>query len=130
MQRERRLILKFRKTLIMSCMALLLVASCSKSALYISGDEEAIGAEIYVDGEKIGHLEKRVYAGSTSKNPTVVEREKGLQERLEIKPGDEFAGAEIRVPSGKHKILFVSEAGKRLQKEIRIQGEQYIAVDF
>jgi hypothetical protein len=128
--RGRRCKLKFKEALVISFLALLLVASCSRSSLYISGDEEAIGAEIYVDGEEVGYLEKRVYSGTTSKNSTVVKREKRLQELLEIRSGDEFAGAEIKVPAGKYKIMFISKAGKRVQKEIRIQGEQYIAVDF
>jgi hypothetical protein len=105
--RGRRCKLKFKEALVISFLALLLVASCSRSS-----------------------LEKRVYSGTTSKNSTVVKREKRLQERLEIRSGDEFAGAEIKVPAGKYKIMFISKAGKRVQKEIRIQGEQYIAVDF
>jgi hypothetical protein len=103
---------------------------CAKPTLYISGDSQAVGAEIYVDGQKVGTMEKYVYVGSTSKDLVVVEREKNLQQRLGIKPGDIFSGTEISIPTGKHEIMFVNKKGKHLKKDIVIQGESYIAVDF
>lgn len=123
------------------------------SRLYISGDSHSIGAEIHIDDQKVGIMEKRVYSGP-SPTEEEIKKQHEMQRRLGIpqtdppKPGDIFAigvdihvnsgekqpeygiYGDIRVPSGKHKILFVNKEGKRLEKQIEIKGENYIAVDF
>jgi hypothetical protein len=108
----------------------MILGGCLKGSLSISGDKEAVDAEIYVDGHKVGLMEKHVYVGSTSKDLEVLEREKRVEQRLGIKPGDIFSGTDIQVQSGTHEIMFVSKEGKKLKKVIKIQGEGYIAVDF
>lgn len=118
-----------KRAFILFFLVILFSGGCLKSSLYISGDKKAIDAAIYVDGQKVGLMEKRVYVGSTSNDPIVVEREKKEQQRLGIRPGDIFSGAEIQVPNGKHELMFIKE-DKQLRKEIKIQGENYIAVDF
>jgi hypothetical protein len=117
------------KTLIISFLFFLLVCGCSKSTLYISGDVQAVGAEIYVDGKKVGVMEKKTYVGSTSKDPLILGRENKMQQLLGIKSGDIFSGAEIKIASGKHEIMFTNE-GKSLKKDINIQGENFISINF
>jgi hypothetical protein len=128
MQRERWIILK--RTFIFYLVLSLFLGGCLKSSLFISGNEKAINAEIYVDGHNFGLMEKRVYVGSVSRDPVVVEREKKEQQRLRIKPGDIFSGAEIKISSGRHEIMIMNKEGDQLKKEINIQGETYITVDF
>jgi len=123
------------------------------SRLYITGDSESIGADIFIDGNKVGIMEKYVYAGpqlSTEeiKKQHEVQQRLGMKPTNPPKPGDVFAVgvdlrissskkkpeygiySDIRVPLGKHEIMFINREGGKLKKKIKIQGENYIAVDF
>jgi hypothetical protein len=123
------------------------------SRLYITGDSQAIGADIFIDGKKVGIMEKYVYAGPQP-SAEEIKKQHEAQQRLGMKltnppkPGDVFAvGVDLRISSGekkpeygiysdirvslgKHELLFINKEGKQLKKEIKIQGENYIAVDF
>ncbi len=108
----------------------MLLFGCGKSTLYISGDSQSVGAEIYIDDQKVGIMEKGVYQGSTSKDPVVVERHAKLMQELGIKAGDVYAGADIKIPSGEHELKLVSVDGKHLSKRFKIRGENYLNVSF
>lgn len=108
----------------------MLLAACGKSTLHISGDSRSVGAEIFIDGRKVGVMEKRVYEGSTSKDPVVVEREKKLMQDLAIKPGDVRAGAMIKIAAGEYELKLLSVEGKELTKRFKIRGENYLIVSF
>lgn len=142
------------------CLVSILVTGCTddregmKTArLYITGDAKSVGAEIFVDGEKVGVMEKRVYSGPMPSEEKA-EKQRESQKRLGIKPtepmkpGDVFAVGvdikikkgekdpeygiynDIRIPLGKHEILFVGRDGKHLKRSIEVKGESYINVDF
>lgn len=108
----------------------MLLTGCGKGTLYISGDSQSVGAEIFIDGQKVGIMEKGVYQGSTSKDPVVVERHAKLMQELGIKTGDVYAGADIKIPSGEHELKLVNVGGKQLTKRFKIRGENYLNVSF
>lgn len=149
-----------RILIILSLISIVLLGSCINNnesirgtKLYIVGDAQSVDAEIYIDGQKVGIMEKHVYSGPRSTEEEI-EKQHKMQQQLGIKPtnplktGDIFAvGVDIRiksgekkpeygiyrdikVPSGKHEILFISKKGKRLKKELKMNGENYISVDF
>lgn len=124
---------------ICSAMALLFIV-CQDSderlkgpRVYITGGEQSIGSEIYVDGVKIGEMLERIYSGPES---------------MVLEKGDKFAIGKqiinlekdvkkehqkydyIRVPRGNHKFKFISKDGKILEKEIEIKSETYLGIDF
>ena len=108
------------KRALMACFIFNLLFSCSfEPTLYIAGDSQAIGAEIYVDGQKVGIMNKSVYEGSTSKDPLIIEREKKLQDKSGIKPGDIFSAAEINISPGRHEIMFRNKDGKVLKNTLK-----------
>ncbi len=121
--------------------------------LFISGDEQAVGADIYIDGQKVGVMVKGVYAGPKPSKEDI-KKQHEMQRRFGIKPtkppypGDVSADGidlriakgerkpeygiykQIRASMGRHEILFISKEGKRLKKEIKVQSENYLRVDF
>jgi len=111
-------------------LALLLPGCRGSSRLFISGDAEAAGAEIYVDGTRVGVMTDRVYVGSTSDNPAVVKREEELRRRLGVARGDHFSTAEIQLKAGRHQLLLISPTGKRLQLDIDAGREVYVDINF
>lgn len=146
------------KSLLILFLVFILVAGCAReenegSRLYISGDSQSVGADVYVDGQKIGIMKKHVYSGPKPTEEEIKKQHEG-QQRLGIEPtnppepGDVSAVcvdirinngekkpeygvySGIRVPDGKHEIKFINKTGKILKKELNIQGENYIVVDF
>ena len=110
--------------------------SRGSSRLYINGDAKSVGASIYIDGKKVGIMEKRVYSGSDS---SAVGMKKGdvfaigVDIRITNKEKKPEYGIynQIRVLNGKHEILFLNvKENKHLKKTIDIHSEGYIAVDF
>lgn len=138
----------------------LLLAGCVRneeamqgSRLYISGDSQSVGADIYIDGKKVGVMKKRIYSGpdlteEEIKKQHESQRRFGVEPISPLKPGDVYAVgidiriingerepeygvySDIRVTNGKHEISFIDKEGKRLAKQIEIKGENYVAVDF
>lgn len=110
----------------------MLLLGCSNGTLYISGDSESVGAEVLIDGRKVGVMEKHVYVGSTSKNPVVVKREQknSFMPGYRIKKGSVFSSAHIKVPNGEHELTVVGVDGRRLKKRFKIRGENYLNVSF
>lgn len=105
-------------------------AGCGVGTLHLTGDDEAIGATVEIDGKAVGQLGAFSYTGSTSPDPVVIERERGLQRESGIHPGQKFAAAEIRVANGPHDLSVMSKTGKRLSRRFTMQGEDYIRVRF
>ena len=136
---------------VLSIVGVLMLFGCSEagSKLYITGDREAVGAEIHLDGKRVGIMERRIYSGPA---PTEAElraraegqRRLGLAPTPPMKPGDVFAegiaasdkpagsGAhdQVRAPAGPHEIAFVHRDGRRLVKRIEVRNEVYIGVSF
>lgn len=139
---------------------IILLTGCSSNEewkkgpeLHINGDSQSIGAYIYIDGQKVGVMKKEVYTGPKP-NEEDIKKHHELQKRLGITPtnpivpGDVFAVGidlriaegkkkpeygilkDIRASMGKHEILFLNKEGKRLTKEIKVQSENYLRVDF
>jgi len=97
------------KLLISFCLITVLLGGCSYDPiLYVSGSSETIGAEVYIDGQKVGVLEKQARP----------------------KPEEVFALAKIKVSRGKHKLTVVNNKGKKLTTEFEMSGSNYITVDF
>ncbi len=110
-----------------SFLVAMLLSGCGKSTLDIAGDSQSVGAEIFIDGQKVGVMEKLVVVGLKSKNP---DEDKKLNQRFGIKPGEVRAHAFVEVPSGEYEIAFVSVEGKQLKKRFKIRGENYLNVSF
>ena len=95
--------------LLLSIVGLILIG-CSEripgSKLYITGDSHAVGAEIYLDGERVGVMERRIYAGPSAPDDELrarseMQRRLGLASASPMKPGDEFSvGVDLRVARG------------------------------
>jgi len=120
------------------------------SKLYIVGDSRAVGAEIYLDGERIGVMERRIYSAPRSSKQDELAAHAEARQRLglaampPLKPGDVFAegvgdaakqaGArvydQVRAGPGPHELAFVHRDGRRLVKRIEVRSEVYIGVDF
>lgn len=111
-----------------SLFMVMLITGCSKS-VYISGDSQSVGAEIFIDGQRVGTM-KRVVVGPSSKDFVVAEREKEIMESMGIKVGTVIASGFIEVPSGEHEVTFVSVEGKRLTKHFKIRGDRGLNVSF
>ena len=121
---------RFTSAIIVVCI-LLFAVGCSEPTIYISGDENAIGTEVYVDGEKIGLMNEYIYAGSDSKNEIIVNRERELLEKAQLKKGQKSSGITIKLPRGKYNVQFVTKDGKILETEIIVKGgEMYGIVNF
>jgi hypothetical protein len=91
------------------CLISTLLVGCREGAmLYISGDSKAVGADVYIDGQLVGIMEK------------VTDSE----------TGHIGAGAEMRLLGGKHKVKIVNKEGKELTIEIEMKGPNYIHVKF
>jgi hypothetical protein len=73
------------------------------SKLYITGDEEAIGAEVIIDGKEMGIMKKGPKSGAILM---------------------------LNIPSGEHDIVVISKDGEKLTKSFTIKGENYLGVDF
>jgi len=128
-----------------------MLIGCSEpgSKLYITGDSEAVGAEIHLDGKRVGMMERRIYSGPPPTEGELKTRAEG-QQRLGLKatppmkPGDVFAegvasgdkpaGAgvydQVRARPGPHEIAFVHRNGRQLVKRIDVRSEVYIGVSF
>ena len=94
--------------------------------LYTSGDPKSIGAGIFIDGDEVGVMEKRV----NSETGEIFSIGVGLEYSESRKKPDYDYYDQIKVQPGKHVILFVSKGGDRLSKEIETQSESYIHVSF
>jgi hypothetical protein len=127
---------------------LLLDSRVQENNLPIWGGLEAIGAEIFLDGKKVGVMEQQVYEGPT---PTESEVNRHREERRPrpLRPGDLYSTAVsltvfkgeharakydwegIPVSFGKHEIAIVTKDGKRLAKQIVVDRERlYMSIDF
>ena len=138
-------------TPVLSIVGLLMLIGCSEpgSKLYITGDSEAVGAEIHLDGKRVGIMERRVYSGPPPTEGELRARAEG-QRRLGLaatppmKPGDVFAEGvaagdkpvgssvydQVRARAGSYEIAFVHRDGRRLVKRIDVRNEVYIGVSF
>jgi hypothetical protein len=55
------------------------LSSCAtQSHVFLTGDSESAGAQIHVDGRKVGTMVERIYMGSTSDRPVEVQSEEEL----------------------------------------------------
>ena len=138
-------------------MVSLILVGCSESMpgskLYITGDSQAVAAEIYIDGARVGIMERRVYSGPPAtddelKARSEMQRRLGLAPTSPVKPGDVFSEGvdlrvargekqakygvydQVRVRPGPHEIAFVHRDGRRLVKRIDVRNEVYIGVSF
>ena len=124
-----------------------MLLGCSEGAagskLYITGDSQAVGAEIHVDGKQVGVMERRIYEGA----PPAADRPE-VAPASPMKRGDVFSeGVDLRVargdaqpkygvytqmraPRGFHELAFVLPDGRRLAKRIDVRDEVYIGVSF
>ena len=107
-----------------------LSSGCGMGTLYISGDEDAVGAEIFIDGQKKGSMEKGVYERTFSSDPVLAERQRKEDESLGIRQGQVYATASIWVSNGEHELMLISVNGKRLSKRFQMRGENYMNVSF
>lgn len=121
--------------------------------LFISGDEQSIGADVYIDGQKVGVMVKGVYSGPKPseediKNWQETQRRFGIKPTMPSNPGDIGADGidlriatgertpdygiyrQIRVPMGEHELLVINKEGISLKKKIKVQSENYLYVDF
>jgi hypothetical protein len=108
----------------------LLLAGCGPGMLHVIGDEQAIGETVEIDGNKVAELSGGVYRGSTSTDPIVMERERGMQQRSSIRPGDKFASTQVFVSNGVHDLRVTGRNGQTLAKRFTMQGENYIPSEF
>ena len=135
----------------------LILVGCSEkipgSKLYITGDSQAVAAEIHIDGERVGVMERRVYSGPPATDDELkaraeMQRRLGLASTSPVKPGDVFSEGvdlrvargekqakygvydQVRVHPGPHEIAFVHADGRRLAKRIDVRDEAYIGVSF
>jgi RHS repeat-associated protein len=113
----------------------ILAGGCGSGILHLTtfrltGDEEAIGAAVEVDGRVVGQLDGVVHDGSTSSDPVVIERERVLQRESGVYPGKKFAAGEIWVANGVRNLRVISKGGKILSRRFTMQGENYIRVRF
>jgi hypothetical protein len=130
---------------------------CSQQAtgvkLYVTGDSDAVGAQILIDGTRVGVMERRIYSGPPETEEGRKARVEG-QRRLGLpftsppQPGDIFSvGAavhrgegdasrtdlgydHVQVVPGPHEISFVHADGRRLAKRIDVASEAYLGVSF
>src|SRR5207248_404978 len=119
------------------------------SKLYITGASDAVGAEIYLDGERVGVMERRIYSGPPPTEDELKaraegQRRLGLAATAPMKPGDVFAEGvaggdkqtspgvydQVRARRGSHEIAFVHRDGRRLVKRIEVRDEVYIGISF
>src|SRR6266850_7605444 len=107
-----------------------IVSGCGLGTLHLTGDDEAIGAAVAIDGKNVAHLNEFVYSGSSSSDPVVAERDRALQRRSGLYPGQKFAVAEVKVSNGVHNLKITSKTGKTLATRFEMQGENYIRVRF
>lgn len=108
-------------------LVLLLFAGCElDTKISLSGGEQGVGAEVFIDGKKIGLLEKHVHRIPESEGGRQTDRELG------IKPGDIYSGTifKIKISDGEHELTVVSKDGKRISKKIQITGKNYFHADF
>jgi hypothetical protein len=98
--------------------------------LHLTGDEEAIGAAVEVDGKVVGHLGGFVHDGPTSSDPVIIERERTLQRESGVYPGKKFAAGQMMVANGVRDLRVISKSGKTLSRRFTMQGEDYIQVRF
>ena len=128
----------------------LLLGGCQaqENSLPIWGGPEAVDAEIFIDGKKVGVMEQQVYKGPPpSKEEMKRSRDEGRPPPP--RPGDIYSTAvDLRVLTGelerakyswegvpvlvgKHEIMIVTKEGKRLVKQIEVGHERlYMSIDF
>jgi hypothetical protein len=123
----------------------LILVACSQgepsSRLYIVGDGDAVGAEIYLDGSRVGVMERRIEsgpgAGSSRPELEVVKApvevfSVGVDLRVARGERPRTYGVydQVRAWPGNHELAFVHTDGRRLVKRIEVKNEAYIAVSF
>lgn len=92
--------MKLKKIILILFFTLL---SCSlDSTLYLTGNEDAVEAKVYIDKKYIGKMEK-------------------------VKEGAQLI---VDISAGEHSLLVISGQRKEFKKRISIQGEDYISVEF
>jgi len=138
--RRRRKQIRIACSLVLACIFLIFLINIvgpKGAVLAVTGDEAEVAAEIFVDSEKMGVMEKHVIPGSKSTDPVVMEREKRLPELSQkldklsrAEPDRIIAVARIRVDHGTHVFLFVSPEGKRLEEKIVVDRDMHLIIDF
>ena len=98
--------MKFYKVFVCGCL-LLLGACTNKGTIYITGEDNAIGAKVYIDGQVIGEM------GSEAR-----------------KNNSEFAIGIFKISNGTHTLMIKNNSGKFLSKRFKLQGENYFGIDF
>lgn len=127
---HKKLIWGFANTVFIVC-TLFFSMGCSDPDIYISGDEYAIGAEVYIDGKKIGLMNEHVYIGSDRKDEIIVNREREMLKNLQLKKGQKSSGITIKLPKGVYDIQCVAKDGKKLETRLHVKGgPMYGSVDF
>lgn len=126
----------------------LVACRAQESNLPIWGGPEAVGAEIFIDGKKVGVMEQQVYQGPPPSEEEI-KRRRDERRSPPLRPGDIYSTAVdlrvldgaleranyswegVPVPVGKHEIMIVSKEGKRLVKMIEVGNERlYMSIDF
>jgi len=116
-------------------------SSISKFNVFISGDEQAADARIYVDGILVGVMQKKIYhrtfkADNELNSLQELEHEKYYSIGVDIgvlegKRASKYGVYNnIRLPAKWHSIKFEKEDGRSISKKIYIKGETYLDVNF
>ena len=79
-----------------------------KTTLHLTGGNQSVNAEIYIDDEKVGILKPHY-------NPNLKKY---------------FGIADIKVEKGKHKLTIINKNNKKLEIEYETMGENFINIDF
>ncbi len=98
-----RILLKF-----LLFITLILLLGCSSPNVYINGEEKAVGAKIYVDGEFKGEMEEWIHPKSKKISSMTV----------------------IEVSNGEHMFTIINKEGKILEIKVNVRGEAYISLGF
>jgi hypothetical protein len=97
--------------------------------LHLSGDAQAIGARVSVNGREVGTMKELTYRGSDSSDVVVRARERKLLDDLGIRPGQVYSALSTRVPSGKVTLVLASPSATALELPLTVQTETFVRVN-
>ncbi|MGH7452998.1 MAG: hypothetical protein ACRENG_16735 [bacterium] len=94
------------KLVLKTLLLLILVTGCSlKSTVYIGGNEDTIGAVVFIDSVKVGTL-------------------------LPIKANSRSTLLIVKVKPGDHLLTVIAIDGRKWEKAFYVKGETYFGVEF
>lgn len=97
------------------------LGGCSKhGSIYLTGDSGTIYAEVYLDNNLVGTMQKYVPNGEP------------LHARNNASPKflTPFASMTITAANGVHTVRIVGKDGRVLITRVELSGEAYLSVDF